>query len=133
MKKLNSIWTTPAEKLKELVTNQPTFSSILAYLNLLHTSGNTRSLKQRLDQERISYHHIQNVARTARILMTKRFVQVREDNTPTPKQQLINSGYPRSQNTRVAPGTQNTKVARIQTKKRPPPCFTLVFVFPKLT
>lgn len=57
-KKTSIIWNIKREDLQNVVSSCSTFSCILKYFNLVNKGGNVRTLKTRLNVEKINYDHI---------------------------------------------------------------------------
>lgn len=54
----NKIWGIPFEKLRRIVIESNSLSDILRHLNLSSASANYRSLKKRLNEDKIDFSHI---------------------------------------------------------------------------
>ncbi len=57
-KKTSCIWQISIENLKKVVSNSRSFSDILRHFDLAIASGNYKTLKTRLREENIDFHHI---------------------------------------------------------------------------
>lgn len=61
MKKKHSIiWKISIEEMTKLVKENDSFSKVLKHFGLNNVGGNIKTLKNRLDQEKIDYSHIKN-------------------------------------------------------------------------
>jgi 5-methylcytosine-specific restriction endonuclease McrA len=57
-RKRSAIWKISKEELESIVKSCETFTCILKKFNLAHKGGNTKTLKERLNYDKINYSHI---------------------------------------------------------------------------
>ena len=57
-KRTSVVWSISKQELIEIVKNNDSLSKILKYFNLNNKGGNSKTLKRRLDEEKIDYSHI---------------------------------------------------------------------------